>query len=621
MFSENIFGEVLSRKNRLPVIADYRKLNKETLTLGITLDLHMTAPPSQAVYQEQYNAAMADSVMQPTADIAVGKKPPTSITEPTRSLSLDLVISDSDSIAELLIRPEGRERDDYALAALRIGLLSLKHARGQVDADLVKHEGDKLLKELGGALESHRKQVNDNISTTLKEYFDPKSGRFQERVDRLIQKDGELEQLLRRQVGGDDSELAKTLTAHVGGDSSLMKILDPAESDGLVQALRLTVKEIVENESKSILTEFSLDNKKSALSRLVLEISEDSGRLKSGLAGQVEKMVEEFSLDKEDSALSRLVKKVEEAQETISKEFSLDDEGSALSQMTGLLQKATDAINTNLTLDEEGSGLARLRRELVEILSRHENRANSFQTEVTAALEAMKARRQEASRSTTHGRDFEDVTVEFVQREAQRSNDIPSATGATTGNIKWSKVGDAVVELGPECAAAGEKFVVEAKEDATYDISKARAEIEIARQNRGAVAGLFIFSRKTAPVGQEALMRHGNDVFVIWDAEDSGADVILKAGLSLAKALCVRQHAARRAEAADFQSLDAAILAIETEAARLTEIKGWSKTIKSNSEKILDEVRKMEDALEKQIQYLKSGVSGLKNSAAAGSVL
>jgi hypothetical protein len=267
---------------------------------------------------------MADSVMQPTADIAVGKKLFSSVIEPARSLSLDLVISDSDSISELLVRSEGRDRDDYAVAALRIGLLSLKHARGQVDADLVKHEGDKLLKELSGALENHRRQVDDNISTTLKEYFDPKSGRFQERVDRLIQKDGELEQLLRRQIGGDDSELAKTLTAHVGGDSSLMKILDPAESHGLVQALSTTVREIVEKESEGILTEFSLDNKQSALSRLVLEISEDSGRLKGDLARQVEKMVEEFSLDKEDSALSRLVKKVEEAQETISKEFSND---------------------------------------------------------------------------------------------------------------------------------------------------------------------------------------------------------------------------------------------------------------------------------------------------------
>jgi hypothetical protein len=40
--------------------------------------------------------------------------------------------------------------------------------------------------------------------------------------------------------------------------------------------------------------------------------------------------------------------------------------------------------------------------------------------------------------------------------------------GATTGLIKNNKVGDLVVELGADCVAAGEKFVVEAKEDAGY---------------------------------------------------------------------------------------------------------------------------------------------------------
>ena len=256
----------------------------------------------------------------------------------------------------------------------------------------------------------------------------------------------------------------------------------------------------------------------------------------------------------------------------------------------------------------------------VDILTRHETRANSFQTEVTASLEGMKARRQESLRSTTHGRDFEDVTVEFIHREAERSNDIPCATGTTPGNIKGRKVGDAVVELGPECAAGGEKYVLEAKEDATYDISKARPEIEIARQNRGAIAGLFVFSRKTAPPSQEPLIRHGNDVFVIWDAEDIRSDVILKAGMSLAKALCVRQHVARRAEAADFQSLDAAILAVETEANRLAEIKRLGQIIRGHSGKILEEAQAMEEAIEQQIRNLKTGVTGLKHTAAAGGV-
>ena len=158
------------------------------------------------------------------------------------------------------------------------------------------------------------------------------------------------------------------------------------------------------------------------------------------------------------------------------------------------------------------------------------------------ALEAMKAQRKESARSTQHGNDFETIASEFVEKEAQKSGDIASRTGATTGLIKNCKVGDLVVELGPDCTAAGEKFVVEAKEDASYTLAKARIEIETARKNRGARVGLFLFSAKTAPGGIDMLVRHGEDVFLVWDAEKIESDVILRVGISLAKALCVRQQ-------------------------------------------------------------------------------
>ncbi len=54
-----------------------------------------------------------------------------------------------------------------------------------------------------------------------------------------------------------------------------------------------------------------------------------------------------------------------------------------------------------------------------------------------------------------------------------------------------------------------------------------------------ASVGVFVFSKNTAPANQEPLLRYGNDIFVIWDAEDMNNDVILKSALSLAKALCV----------------------------------------------------------------------------------
>lgn len=73
---------------------------------------------------------------------------------------------------------------------------------------------------------------------------------------------------------------------------------------------------------------------------------------------------------------------------------------------------------------------------------------------------------------------------------------------------------------GSPCA----KVVVEAKEDASYDLAAALAEMETARQNQEAESGLFVFSKKTAPAGLEPLARYGNDVVVVWDADDIMTD-------------------------------------------------------------------------------------------------
>jgi hypothetical protein len=145
------------------------------------------------------------------------------------------------------------------LAALRIGVLSLKHARGQIDADAVRREGNNHLADLKTALEMSRTEIHTNLTTALKEYFDPQGGRFQERVERLIRQDGDLEQVLRRQIGSDGSELTRTLAEHIGENSPLMKLLNPEESDGLVLELfgelpwRLSLLAVVDVSSCSLL--------------------------------------------------------------------------------------------------------------------------------------------------------------------------------------------------------------------------------------------------------------------------------------------------------------------------------------------------------------------------------
>jgi hypothetical protein len=54
------------------------------------------------------------------------------------------------------------------------------------------------------------------------------------------------------------------------------------------------------------------------------------------------------------------------------------------------------------------------------------------------------------------------------------------------------------------------------------------------------------------------------------------------------------------------------VFTVEKEATRLTSMKTWTETIQSNSGKILDEVRKMADNLEKQIVVLRDSVETLR---------
>ncbi|REK17920.1 MAG: hypothetical protein DWQ37_05195 [Planctomycetota bacterium] len=500
-------------------------------------------------------------------------------------LELALTVVDRDTVEELLHYEDGEEREQFALNALRIGVLALRQARGRVDADLIQRETQRMLTGLESHLAAHATEINGKLAGSLKEYFDPESGRFHERVQQLLKPDGELEQLLRRQIGGDDSQLCKTLVAHVGAQSPLLKLLSPHESEGLLAALRKTVEGQLTAQRDHVLREFSLDNKEGALARMVGELTNSHGQLTEALEKKIGAVVEEFSLDKEDSALNRLVRNVDRAQTTITREFSLD---------------------------EEQSALARLRRELFGLLEQQGRTNAEFQEEVKVALGKMMARREEAQRSTRHGLQFEEAVCEYLEFDAARRGDVATRSGHTTGLIKNCKVGDCVLELGPDCVAAGAKIVVEAKEKTDYNLARAREEIETARKNRDAQVGVFVFSKHTAPDSLEELSRSGNDVFVVWDPQDSGTDLHLKIAMALARALCIRVEKRQESQTADFEAIAQAVLEIEKQSGYLGDVTKSAETIKSGADRVLERVRKTRNSLERQVEVLNERIGDLK---------
>lgn len=91
-------------------------------------------------------------------------------------LYLHLSITDPEVVQTLTEAGESRERQELALTALRIGILSLKAARGTVDGATVRSEGERLLVTLEERLSSHRQVLDEALGGTLRAYFDPASG-------------------------------------------------------------------------------------------------------------------------------------------------------------------------------------------------------------------------------------------------------------------------------------------------------------------------------------------------------------------------------------------------------------------------------------------------------------
>ncbi len=513
---------------------------------------------------------------------------PEPLTEP---LYLHLSITDPETAQALTEAGEGRDRQEFALTALRIGILSLKAARGTIDGATVRYEGDRLLGSLEERLSAHRQVLDEALGGTLRAYFDPSTGAFTERVQRLLRQDGELANLIGGQVETARRTLDAMLQQHLGEDSALQSLLSPEEGNAFIEAIRGQMSTALLQQSEAIAGEFSLDRPDSALSRLVRELKDRHGDLERNLGERVTSVVGEFSLDNKDSALSRLVGRVEQAQGQISAQFSLDN---------------------------PESGLTRIVQRLERFETDQARRSQEFELRVTSMLERIVTRRDDARRSTIHGNEFEQRVGEQLQAQCLSSDDIFDAVGDTSGVIPRSKVGDFVVTLGPESAAPGAGIVVEAKASGVYTLKATLDEADVARRNRSASVCLFVHSAQTAPAGVPELHRWGSDIVVVWDAEDPTTDVRLKAAYLLAKALCVRANQHDEEEAASLAEVDVAIEAIRKQIAGFEEIKTSARTVVNGGEKILNRARLMEEEITRRLLGLDTQMGRLRDAVADG---
>ena len=329
------------------------------------------------------------------------------------------------------------------------------------------------------------------------------------------------------------------------------------------------------------------------------------------LAGDLETIRKEFSLDNDEGALSRLVNRVERANRMILDEFSADNELSALNKLAKLLESTNKNIDSSLSLDQEKSPLSRLRREILTVIEGMSKANMEFQEQVRVSLESLKVRRAEAARSTIHGLDFQQIVGAYVQQQAQRLGDLFEATEDTTGIIGRCKVGDFVVTMGQESAAPDSRIVFEAKEDRSYNLNDAWAELQKARENRQAQVGVFVFSREAAPEGIEPLSRWDKDVVVVWDAEDPQTDILIKAAISVARMIAVQYRKVSEEATADITEMQAAIDALCRDVGILDEIVKCASAAQNHCEKIVTKAGGLKKKIDANLVELQEHVHGL----------
>jgi hypothetical protein len=405
------------------------------------------------------------------------------------SIAIALEVSDPDVVQELRRFDEGADRDRYALTALRVGVLALRAAGGQIDVASMREAGASLLADVRALLSAGASEMTERVAGHLA-------------IDR-----------------------------------------------------------------KEILREFSLDQKGSALSRLVAE-------------------------------------------------FTLDDERSALSRLSKILAATGEQIGKNLTLDDEASALARLRRELLATVGQLARDNVDFQGQVREALARLDSRRTEQDRTPIHGIAFEERLGALLAEEAARSGDLYEATGDSTGAIKHCKKGDHVIELGADSAAAHARIVWEAKEKQDYSLRSALQEIDEARRNRQAQVGVFVFSRKAAPDAIETLHRQGNDVVVVWDADDPASDLVVRAAYSLARALAVRERRTDKESEAAIAQIERSARNVEKQIGFLDDVRKWAETVKGHGEKIVDRSVRMAEELRRDVEQLDAQLASMRRSTA-----
>ena len=485
------------------------------------------------------------------------------------------------------------QRTGLVTDAWSIGLRALTNAYKQAEESRLSDIGKTLKEDVEKQLGAYIERQQSTFVEVLARYFDPRDGQVVARLEGFLRDEGDLAKTMERFLAPDHGALAQTLARELGENSPLLKRLSPTDSEGVLFLLEAKLREaLAENQAE--------------VARALDPVAEDGAvaRFLRALRQELEKA------DNDRSKQLALATKALDA----------NDENSLLSRLMRETAAAKNAFVTAMNPELPSSPMAMLKNTLSTLLQQHaksqqeamallQERQTRFEQDVRESLVRLEERKRGDAKSIRGGFSYEDAVLRFVQRAVQGAPIEVDTTANTVGAKPNCKKGDQVLRFTAESIYAGGALVVEAKHDASCTVSGALEELELARGNRTAGAGVFVMARSHAVAGFPNFARYGNDILVVWDEEDEGTDPYLHAAVLLGLALASRQR--RQDDAGDIEALADIEHRIQRELDRLDKMRKLVESIRGDAEKLGEEVRKGTNAFDVLLRKAKSTLKAL----------
>jgi hypothetical protein len=483
-------------------------------------------------------------------------------------------------------------RDQLGLDAWMIGLRALANAHAAAQESKLKDVGATLLTDIDRQLRAHVEEQQQTIGTVLTRFFDPNDGQVSQRLAAFVDDHGVLARLLERYLGPQNSVLAEALAKQVGETSPLFKKLSPTESTGLVKVLEAQLRLVMGESHAELVRALDPLAEDGAVARFLKSLRDELRGANEDRQKQLSAALAALDANDEGSLLSRLVRETHHARQEVLAAVNPDTPSSPMailkSSLTRLLQ---EQASTQL-----------------DLAKRQEERQSLFEKEVREALARIETKRTQELKTTRGGLDFEDAVMSFVRTATQGAPCVFDVTGTTAG-VGRCKKGDAVLRFTSESVFADAGVVFEAKRDGTYTVQRALDELDAARKNRNAVAGVFVMARSHASDVFPRFARYGNNVLITWDDQDPATDACLHAAILLGMGLVTRARTV--GDTGDISALRDIEARIEGELGRLEKMEKHSDSIQKNADGIGDEIRKARKALELLLRKAQSTLRAL----------